>query len=146
MSFCSSDLLPELLFAAHRQTSFPFTVRPDQHFFYPDHEATALGCVEQFQHCFPPSPLSNPCTEWGTCNASFSAMYDYKGRRILVRQCIFALFFCFRVQMIRKMEILACYASMWKVNWVQRIYRNIRRTRCTFPREQTLTCQVNRDL
>jgi len=44
--------------------------------FYPDHEATALGCVEQFQHCFPQSPLPKPCTDWGTYNDSFSAMFN----------------------------------------------------------------------
>ena len=70
-------MIQDPFFAAHRKASFPFAGRPDLHHFYPDHEATALGCVEQFQYCFPPSPLSNPCTDWGAHNESFSAMYDY---------------------------------------------------------------------
>lgn len=70
------NMIHDPFFAAHRKASFPFTARPGD-YFYPDHEATALGCVEQFQYCLPQSPLSNHCTDWGTCNKAFSAMYDY---------------------------------------------------------------------
>jgi hypothetical protein len=70
------NMIQDPFFAAHRQASFPWTVFPDYPSFYPDHEATALGCVEQFQYCFPPSPQSNPCTGWGSTKASFSAMHD----------------------------------------------------------------------
>ena len=45
--------------------------------YFPDHEATALGCVEQFQYCFPPSDLPYPCTDWGPRNEQFSAMATF---------------------------------------------------------------------
>lgn len=50
---------------------------PDVDSYCPDYEATALGCVEQFQYCFPPSPLPIPCTDWGARNQQFSAMLNY---------------------------------------------------------------------
>jgi hypothetical protein len=71
------SMIQDPFFAAHRKAPFPFAGRPNLHHFYPDHKATTLSCVEQFQYCFPPSPLSNPCTDWGAHNKSFSAMYDY---------------------------------------------------------------------
>jgi hypothetical protein len=72
------NMIGDPFFAAHRKAFFPFVARPQAGpFFYPDHEATALGCVEQFQYCLPQSPLSNYCTDWGTCSKAFSAMYDY---------------------------------------------------------------------
>src|SRR5205823_3085915 len=42
-----------------------------------DAEATALGCVEQFQFCFTPSKLPQWCTDWGTRHAQFGAMANY---------------------------------------------------------------------
>jgi hypothetical protein len=71
------NMIHDLFFAAHRKAFFPFGSHRDVQFSYPDHEATALGCVEQVQYCLPQYSLSNHCTDWSTCNKAFSAMYDY---------------------------------------------------------------------
>ncbi|KAN0121755.1 hypothetical protein V8E51_000081 [Hyaloscypha variabilis] len=71
-------MINDPFFAAYRKAFFPFVARPqDGPFYYPNHEATALGCVEQFQYCLPQSHQSDYCTDWGTCNKAFSAIYDY---------------------------------------------------------------------
>jgi hypothetical protein len=51
-------MIDDPFFSAHNR-GFPNT-----DYFCADAEATALGCVEQFQYCFPPGP-SQPCTNWG---------------------------------------------------------------------------------
>jgi hypothetical protein len=40
------NIIHDPFFAAHRKAFFPFTIRPNDHYFYPDHEAMALSCVE----------------------------------------------------------------------------------------------------
>jgi hypothetical protein len=68
-------MIHDPFYAAHRESFSSHPGIPDYHSFYPDHEATALGCVEQFQYCFPPSP----CTDWGLRDEPFSAMFNYLG-------------------------------------------------------------------
>ncbi|PMD32158.1 hypothetical protein L207DRAFT_610168 [Hyaloscypha variabilis F] len=63
-------------FSAHNKKN----VYPDDtntSMYIADYEATALGCIEQFQYCFPPSPLPVPCTNWGARGSEFSAMLEY---------------------------------------------------------------------
>jgi len=66
-------IMHDPFYAAHRERVSSYPGMPDHHSFYPDHEATALGCVEQFQYCFPPSF----CTNWGPRDEPFSAMFNY---------------------------------------------------------------------
>jgi hypothetical protein len=44
-------------FAAHNEVKYP-GADPS---YFPDYEATALGCLEQFQYCI---GISNFCTPW----------------------------------------------------------------------------------
>ena len=63
-------------FSAHNKKN----VYPDYtntSMYIADYEATALGCIEQFQYCFPPSPLPVPCTHWGARGSQFSVMLEY---------------------------------------------------------------------
>ncbi|KAE9374249.1 hypothetical protein N431DRAFT_533029 [Stipitochalara longipes BDJ] len=72
------NMINDPFFAAHRKASFPFVAGPQQGpFFYPNHEATALSCVEQFQYCLPQSPVSNYCTDWGGFNGDVSPAFEH---------------------------------------------------------------------
>jgi hypothetical protein len=71
-----SQMIDDPFFSAHNRF-IPFSDHPDIKSFYADAEATALGCVEQFQYCFPPSGFPRPCTEWGARNAQFGGMLTY---------------------------------------------------------------------
>jgi hypothetical protein len=42
--------------------------------FYPDHEATALGCLEQYQYCVPSASF---CTPWGPLSAHSGAIANH---------------------------------------------------------------------
>jgi hypothetical protein len=69
------NMIHDPFYAAHRESLSSIPGAPPIRLFYPDHEATALGCVEQFQYCFPPST----CTDWGPRDEPFSAMFNYLG-------------------------------------------------------------------
>jgi hypothetical protein len=51
-------------------------INPDGH-ICADYEATGMGCVEQFQYCFPPSQLPIYCTDWGAGNDQHFQMLTY---------------------------------------------------------------------
>ncbi|KIN07072.1 hypothetical protein OIDMADRAFT_139742 [Oidiodendron maius Zn] len=74
------EVVNDPFFAAHSQLSSRLPGGPgfsDVYPFIPDHEATALGCVEQFQYCLPESPLSKSCTDWGACEEPFWVMFHH---------------------------------------------------------------------
>ena len=74
-----SGVVNDPFFSAHNLRPLPYAGLPGEQFsnFYPDYEATALGCFEQFQFCFPPANLSDPCTNWGARKLEFSPMLMY---------------------------------------------------------------------
>jgi hypothetical protein len=58
-------------FSAHNRIS------PDNTHTCADYEATGMGCVEQYQYCFPSSQLPIYCTDWGAGGDQHFQMLTY---------------------------------------------------------------------
>jgi hypothetical protein len=71
-----SSTVDDPFFSSHNEENL-YPDQPGLSGYVADYEATALGCIEQFKYCFPPSPLSIPCTDWGARDHQFSAMLNY---------------------------------------------------------------------
>jgi hypothetical protein len=66
-----SEMINDPFFSAHNRGV------PRTDYFCADAEATALGCVEQFQYCLTSSRPSQPCTNWGAHVTQVSMMLKY---------------------------------------------------------------------
>jgi len=73
-------------FSAHNR--LPNGLGSGQTSVYADYEATALGCVEQFQFCVPEMQFPSFCSQWGAREQNFWETLQYLGQDYLSQDLV----------------------------------------------------------